>query len=191
MTPAYDLRSNAKIKGNRPYLPPNYAVLMHLGYAAMLIFILVALGYFGWGIYLNWQLAAVKARNDELDRQVKAQDQMLWLADWRSTSLPVQELLVEFFASLPPDVRLSQMSMTHLSNEGAVDLRIAINSDRNTSAQYFRDMINFFQSKGLAIQNLEQNTAVGATVFQAKFRIMHKIDSAPASAPAVEAAPNT
>ncbi len=172
MTAAYDLRSNAKIKGNRAYLPPQYKVVMHLAYFLVAMCILTTAGHAAWGTWLKWKKQEVQIQLDDVSRRIKTQNHMLWLAEWRSQSIPMQEHLVEFFSQLPEEVRLSQMVISHNSDEGTVDLTIAINSDRNTSAQYFREMTSFLQEKGLAIQLLEQNQAVGATVFKAKFRIM-------------------
>jgi len=174
MPAAYDLRSNAKTKGNRAFLPPQYKVLMHLAYGLIIICILATVGYAGWGMWLKWKTVEVKTQLSDITQKINTQDHMLWLADWRSQSVPMQELLVDFFSQLPDEVRLSQMIFTHNSDDGTVDLTIAINSDRNTSAQYFREITSFLQDKGLAIQLLEQNQAVGATVFKAKFRIMRR-----------------
>lgn len=189
MTPAYDLRTNAKTKGNRPFLPPNYMPVMHVWYLAVSVSILVYVGYLGWGAYLRWHMQEMKTQETTLKSQLDVQDQMLWLADWRSNSVPMQALLVEFFSDLPREVSLSQLIVEHNSAEGTVDLRVAINSDKSTSAQYFREMQSFLLTKGLSIQTIEQNMAVGATVFQAKFRIMRKFDrgtaiTAPAATPA-------
>lgn len=176
MPAAYDLRSTAKITGNRAYLPPQYKILMHLYYACIAICILSVAGYTAWRMWLRWNIEQVKAELNSVNQKIKTQDHMLWLADWRSQSIPMQELLVDFFAKLPADIRLSQMTFTHNNDDGTVDLTIAINSDRNTSAQFFREITSFLQNKGLAIQLIEQNQAVGATVFKAKFRVMHRFD---------------
>lgn len=183
MPAAYDLRSNAKIKNNRPYLPPQYRVLMHFAYAATVISILAIAGYIGWGMWLSWKIGQVKDQLTDVTQTIKTQDHMIWLADWRSQSIPMQELMVEFFSQLPEPVRLSQMIFTHNIEDGSVDLTIAINSERNTSAQYFREITSFLQNKGFALQRQEQNQAVGATVFKASFRIMRRF-SQPAAAAA-------
>ena len=176
MPAAYDLRSNAKTSGNRAYLPPQYKVLMHLYYLLVILSILAISGYTAWSTWLKWKVDEVNLELANVTKTINTQDHMLWLADWRAQSIPMQEILVDFFAQLPPDVSLSQLIVTHNSADGTVDLTIAINSDRNTSAQYFREITSFLQGKGLAIQLLEQNQAVGATVFKAKFRIMHRFD---------------
>jgi hypothetical protein len=182
MPAAYDLRSNAKITGNRAFLPPQYKILMHLYYACIAICILAVAGYTAWSMWLRWNIEAVKADLNSINQKIKTQDHMLWLADWHSQSIPMQELLVDFFSKLPPDIRLSQMTFTHNNEDGTVDLTIAINSDRNTSAQFFREITSFLQNKGLAIQLIEQNQAVGATVFKAKFRVMRRFDRSESSA---------
>jgi hypothetical protein len=176
MPAAYDLRSNAKTSGNRAYLPPQYKIAMHIYYACIALCILTIAAYTGWRMMLRWNMEEVNTQLATVNQKIKTQDHMLWLADWRSQSIPMQELLVDFFSKLPPDVRLSQMTFTHNSDDGTVDLTIAINSDRNTSAQYFREITSFLQNKGLAIQLIEQNQAVGATVFKAKFRVMHRFE---------------
>ena len=190
MPAAYDLRSNAKITGNRAFLPPQYKAFMHLYYVVVVLCILAVAGYTGWGMWLKWKIDEVNTNLAQVTKTINTQDHMLWLADWRSQSIPMQELMVNFFTQMPKDVRLSQLIFNHNSDDGTVDLTIAINSDRNTSAQYFREITSFLQNKGFAIQLLEQNQAVGATVFKAKFRIMHRFNgpmkatgAAPALAP--------
>ncbi|MBN1403120.1 MAG: hypothetical protein JW942_01460 [Opitutales bacterium] len=187
MTAAYDLRSNAKTKGNRAFLPPQYKVLMHLAYVLFAICLLSTSGYAAWGVWLKWKTDEVKVQLSAVQKKIATQEHMLWLADWRSQSIPMQELMVDFFSQLPEEVRLSQLILSHNSEDGTVDMTIAINSDRNTSAQYFREITSFLQTHGLAIQLLEQNQAVGATVFKAKFRIMKRFDipkMPPSTAPA-------
>ena len=179
MPAAYDLRSNGKITGNRAYLPPQYKVFMHLYYGLTVICILAIAGYTGWGMWLRWKIEEVEGQLARVKQTINTQDHMLWLADWRSQSIPMQELLVDFFTKLSPDVRLSQLTITHNSDDGTVDLTIAINSDRNTSAQYFREITNFMQEKGFGASSIEQNQAVGATVCKARFRIMHRFDRTP------------
>lgn len=176
MPAAYDLRTNAKTSGNRAYLPPQYKIAMHVYYACIVVCILTIAGYTGWRMWLRWHIERVESDLASVNQTIKTQDHMLWLADWRSQSIPMQELLVDFFAHMHPDIRLSQMNFTHNTEDGTVDLTIAINSDRNTSAQYFREITSFLQNKGLAIQLIEQNQAVGATVFKAKFRVMHRFE---------------
>jgi hypothetical protein len=176
MPAAYDLRSNAKPTGNRAYLPPQYKVVMHIYYILMIVSILAIAGYTGWSMWLKWKIEEVNSDLAKVTQTINTQDHMLWLADWRSQSIPMQELMVDFFTHLPPEVRLSQLIFNHNSDDGTVDLTIAINSDRNQSAQYFREITSFLQNKGFAIQLLEQNQAVGATVFKAKFRIMHRFN---------------
>jgi hypothetical protein len=176
MPAAYDLRSNAKPTGNRAFLPPQYRVVMHVYYALTILSILAIAGYTGWNVWLKWKIDEVSSDLESVTKTINTQDHMLWLADWRSQSIPMQEVMVDFFTNLPPEVRLSQMVFSHNSEDGTVDLTIAINSDRNQSAQYFREITSFLQNKGFAIQLLEQNQAVGATIFRAKFRIMHRFN---------------
>jgi hypothetical protein len=175
MPAAYDLRTNAKTTGNRAYLPPQYKIAIHAYYACIALCVLTVAAYTGWRMWLRWNIEQVSTQLESVNQKIKTQDHMLWLADWRSQSIPMQELLVDFFTKMPADIRLSQMTFTH-NDDGTVDLTIAINSDRNTSAQYFREITSFLQNKGLAIQLIEQNQAVGATVFKAKFRIMHRFE---------------
>ena len=174
MPPAYDLRSSAKIKGNRPYLPPNYAPLMHLGYAAIVICLLLSAGYFGWAMWLSYKTEQVQSQAGALNSRVKSQDHMLWLADWKSQSIPFQELMVEFFTELPPEARLSQFVARHNAVDGSIDLRIAINADRNTSSQYFREISTFFTNRGMPVISSQTNQVLGATVFEAKLKIMRR-----------------
>jgi len=176
MPAAYDLRTNGKITGNRAYLPPQYKVLMSFYYAVIVLCILAIAGYTGWGMWLKWKIEEVDGELAKVKQTINTQDHMLWLADWRSQSIPMEELLVDFFTRLSPEVRLSQLTITHNSDDGTVDLSIAINSDRNTSAQYFREITNFMQEKGFGASSIEQNQAVGATVCKAKFRIMHRFE---------------
>jgi len=176
MPAAYDLRTNAKTTGNRAFLPPQYKIAMHLYYAGLALCVLTVAGYTGWRMWLRWNIEQVNAQLESVSQKIKTQDHMLWLADWRSQSIPMQELMVAFFSQMPGEIRLSQMAFTHNTEDGTVDLTIAINSDRNTSAQYFREITSFLQNKGLAIQLIEQNQAVGATVFKAKFRVMHRFE---------------
>jgi len=187
MPAAYDLRSNAKVTGNRAYLPPQYKVVMHFYYGLLILCVLLAAGYAGWGVWLGWKIEEVNANLSKVRQTINAQDHMLWLADWRSQSIPMQEVLVDFFTRLSPDVRLSQLIITQNSEENTVDLTIAINSDRNTSAQYFREITNFMQEKGVGASSIEQNQAGGATVCKAKFRIMRRFDRAmPGTTPAAQ-----
>jgi len=191
MPAAYDLRSNAKTTGNRAFLPPQYKAVMHVYYVVVVLSIFAIAGYAGWSVWLKWKIDEVNTDLAKVTSTINTQDHMLWLADWRSQSIPMQELMVDFFTNLPSDVRLSQMVFTHNSDDGTVDLTIAINSDRNQSAQYFREITSFLQNHGFAIQLLEQNQVVGATIFKAKFRIMHRFNTpAKISAGAQPGSPN-
>jgi hypothetical protein len=189
MSAAYDLRSNAKTSGNRAYLPPQYKVVMHVYYAAIVFSVLAIAGYSAWGVMLKWKIDEVNANLNRVKQSIDTQDRMLWLADWRSQSIPMQEMLVDFFTDLPTDERLSQLIVKHNGDDGTVDLTIAINSDRNTSSQYFREMKTFFQKKwGLANQQYDSTPAVGATVFKGKYRIMRHYNS-PLAKPQTAAKP--
>lgn len=186
---SYDLRSNAKTKGNRPYLPPKYVPLMHLGYLSIILCILASVGYFGWGMWLKYQIDAAKGEASQYQQQVKVQDNMLWLAEWHSQSVPFQELLVQLFQELPEEAKLSHLSLRHNSADGMLDFRVAINSDRVTSAQYFREITNFFTSRGLSVTSFQQNQVVGATVFDAKLKIMRRLRSTEVGSPGTPADP--
>jgi hypothetical protein len=190
MPAAYDLRTSAKTTGNRAYLPPQYKIVMHLYYACLALCVLTVAAYTGWRMWLKWNVEQVNSQLESVSHKIKTQDHMLWLADWRSQSIPMQELMVDFFSKIPQDIRLSQMTFTHNTDDGTVDLTIAINSDRNTSAQYFREITSFLQNKGLAIQLIEQNQAVGATVFKAKFRVMHRFERVDSNNKKATAAPS-
>ena len=190
MSAAYDLRSNAKTSGNRSYLPPQYKMVMHVYYAAIVLSVLAIAGYSAWGVMLKWKIDEVNANLDSVKNSIDVQDRMLWLADWRSQSIPMQEMLVDFFSELPAEERLSQLVVHHNGDDGTVDLTIAINSDRNTSSQYFREMKTFFQKKwGLANQQYDSTPAVGATVFKGKYRVMHRFNGPISKTPQVVAKP--
>jgi hypothetical protein len=173
--PAYDLRTTAKTAGNRPYLPPQYAVLVHIGYAIIGLALLATLVFVCWGYYIDSQLKESRGKIAGYHEKIGSYDQLLWLADWRNKSLPIQEILVRFFASLDKDISLSQLQFTHFPEQQVVEMRIAINSDKNTSAQYFREISSFLQSEGLSMLSIEQNQVVGATVFVAKLKILKAV----------------
>lgn len=169
--PAPDLRLSAKTKGNRPYIPPQYAVFLQLGYLLAGGLALAAAGFAGWRTYLQWEKEAILSTVRTQEETLRTQEYMLWLSSWRGRNISFQEMLVTLFSGLSDEVRLSQLEFTLDAERERLNLRVAINSDRNTSARLFRSITSFLQNEGMNILSLEQNQVVGATVFNAEFKI--------------------
>jgi hypothetical protein len=169
--PAPDLRLTAKTKGNRPFIPPQYAAFLQLGYLVAALLGLAAAGFAGWRTYLQWEKESILTTVRQQEETLRTQEYMLWLSSWRGRNIPFQEMLVNFFKAIDPETRLSQLEFTLDPERERLNLRVAINSDRNTSARLFRGMTSFLQEEGMNILSLEQNQVVGATVFNAEFKI--------------------
>ncbi|MBN2069453.1 MAG: hypothetical protein JW739_07435 [Opitutales bacterium] len=173
VSPVYDLRSNAKTKGNRAYLNPRLAILMKLGYALLVVDILIFAFYSGWGFYQRWQTRQMDLDIAQKQAQIQSQERILWFFDWKDNTLPMQELLVELFGKLPEDMHLSELSLNLASDGKTLQMKVAINSEKNTSAQYFRELSTYFKDMGLEIVSIQQTQAIGATVFEARMMIDH------------------
>jgi len=172
-TPSYDLRTTAKTKGNRTYLNPRYAILMKLGYLVLFLDIIVFSSFSALGFYKKWQADEFQREIVQKQEQIKQQESMLWFFDWREKTLPMQSLLIHFFKQLPGETKLSELSFELAPDGRTVNMSIAINSDKNTSAKFFREISAFLEEVGMEVRSIEQTQRVGATVFQTTMSIDH------------------
>ena len=120
------------------------------------------------GILLEKQRVSLVSRNDAITARVALLDAQLAAPRWRNATLAVQPLIVRLLAAAPADVSLSELSFQADAATQRYRFRAGINSDRNTSARRFRELLGHVQQReGLQVVSIQQVNASGAVVFEA------------------------
>ena len=178
--PAYDLRTEARTSGNPDRLPRRWRLPM----MAITVVLAGSLGVFTaarvGGIILERKKTALVAEQEAIAARVAILDGYLAVPRWRNATLATQPVIVRLLAAAPQDVTLSELSFQTDTATKRYRFRAGINSDRNTAARRFREMLGHLQlQEGLQVVSIQQVNASGAVVFEATLA-----PSAPSVAPA-------
>jgi hypothetical protein len=120
------------------------------------------------GALLERRVAALTAEQDALAQRVSSLDRQLAVPRWRNATLAAQPLVVRLLAATPRDLTLSELAFGIDTVPGRYRFRAGINSDRNTAARRFREMLGHLQrEEGLQVVSIQQVAASGAVVFEA------------------------
>lgn len=167
-SPAYDLRSDARPAGNPDRLPRSGRLPMLLVSAVLVGSLAVFASARVLGALLERRLATFTAEQQRLAERVTSLDRQLSVPRWRNETLATQPLVVRLLASTPRDLTLSELAFGVDPTPGRYRFRAGINSDRNTAARRFREMLGHLQrEEGLQVVSIQQVAASGAVVFEA------------------------
>lgn len=166
--PAYDLRTDARTSGNPDRLPRRWRAPMMFITAVLAgslgVFTAARVG----GIILERRKATLVAQQEQIAARVAILDGYLAVPRWRNATLATQPVIVRLLAAAPQDVTLSELSFQTDTVAKRYRFRAGINSDRNTSARRFREMLGHLQQQeGLQVVSIQQVNASGAVVFEA------------------------